>query len=188
MSSAALWHEVECGGYTVDLEVWARLAESVDGPLLELGCGSGRVALELARRGGEVWALDADPVLLEALAARSAAQGLRVQTSCADVRAFGLARSFELILAPMQLFQVLGGAPGRRAALARAAAHLRPRGRLAAAIVEPRAASGDGPPRPCRTFARKTAGSTRASRWPRSPGAEAWRSGAFDSRFLPTAR
>jgi SAM-dependent methyltransferase len=146
MSSAALWHEVECGGYTADLEIWVGLAHAVKGPLLELGCGSGRVALELARGGCEVWAVDADPSLLEALTARATAQGLRVRASCADVRTFELERSFELVLAPMQLFQVLGGAPGRRAALGRAAAHLRPGGRLAAAIVEARAASADGPP------------------------------------------
>lgn len=146
MSSAALWHEVECGGYVADLEVWARLAGPAEGPVLELGCGSGRVALELARRGCEVWAVEADPSLLETLAARSAAAGLRVRASCADVRSFELERRFVLILASMQLFQVLGGASGRRSALARVVAHLRPGGRLAAAIVEPWAASAEGPP------------------------------------------
>jgi SAM-dependent methyltransferase len=146
MSSAALWHEVECGGYAADLEVWARLARPVEGPVLELGCGTGRVALELARRGCEVWAVDADPSLLETLAARAAVGELVVRPTCADVRSFELERRFELILAPMQLLQVLGGAPGRRAALARVAAHLPPGGRLAAAIVEPWTASAEGPP------------------------------------------
>ncbi len=146
MSSTAVWHEVECGGYTADLKVWTELADSVDGAVLELGCGSGRVALELARCGREVWAVDADPSLLEALAARSAAESLRVHALCADVRAFDLERSFELVLAPMQLLQVLGGSPGRSAALARTAAHLSPGGRLAAAIVEPLVAWADGPP------------------------------------------
>ena len=145
MSSAAVWHEVECGGYTADLAVWEGLADPVDGPVLELGCGTGRVALHLARRDTEVWAVDADPSLTEALAARAAADRLAVHALCADVRALELDRDFGLIVAPMQLLQMLGGPTGRRAALERAAAHLAPGGRLAAAIVESAGAGLDGP-------------------------------------------
>jgi SAM-dependent methyltransferase len=145
VSSAAVWHEVECGGYTADLAAWEGLADPVDGPVLELGCGTGRVALHLARRGCEVWAVDADPSLLEALAARAAAERLSVHAACADVRALQLDRDFDLIIAPMQLLQMLGGRAGRGAALERAAAHLGPAGRVAAAIIESAAASLDGP-------------------------------------------
>jgi SAM-dependent methyltransferase len=145
VSSAAVWHEVECGGYTADLAVWEGLADPVDGPVLELGCGTGRVALHLARRGCEVWAVDADPSLLEALAARATAESLSVHAACADVRALELDRDFDLIVAPMQLLQMLGGRAGRGAALERAAAHLAPAGRIAAAIVESAAAWLDGP-------------------------------------------
>ena len=74
VSLAAVWHDVECGGYTADLAAWEELADRVDGPVLELGCGTGRVALHLARRGGEVWAVDADPSLLDALRARAVAE------------------------------------------------------------------------------------------------------------------
>ena len=72
-------------------------------------------------------------------------RGFRCATVCADVRALELDREFELILAPMQLLQMLGSAAARRAALERAASHLAPGGRLAAAIVEPPSASLDGP-------------------------------------------
>jgi SAM-dependent methyltransferase len=145
LSSAAIWHEVECGGYAADLPAWERLAGSCDGPLLELGCGTGRVALRLAERGHQVWAVDADVALLEALQERAATQGLSVRMIRADVRALELGREFELILAPMQLLQALGSAAARRAALERAASHLAPGGRLAAAIVEPPPATPDGP-------------------------------------------
>ncbi len=142
MSSAAVWHEVECGGYSADLETWARLAEAAgEGRVLELGCGTGRVALHLARRGHELWAVDADPPLLAALEAQASREGLSIQVVCADVRALGLDREFELIIAPMQLVQMLGGTAARRATLARAATHLSDGGRLAAAIVERPAAS-----------------------------------------------
>ena len=61
--------------------------------------------------------------------------------ACADVRALALDREFELIIAPMQLVQMLEGTAARRATLARAATHLLGAGRLAAAIVERPAAS-----------------------------------------------
>ncbi len=143
-AKAAIWHEVECGGYAADLPVWERLAEAATGPVLELGCGTGRVALRLAGRDHEVWAVDADASLLEALQAQASAQGLLVRTVCADVRALGLDLEFELILAPMQLLQMLGSASARHAALERAASHLAPGGRLAAAIVQPVSTSQNG--------------------------------------------
>lgn len=144
MSSAAVWHEVECGGYAADLPLWERLADDFGEPVLELGCGTGRVALQLARRGRAVWAVDAEPDLLEALEARAAAEGLSVRAVCADVRGLDLEREFGLIVAPMQVLQMLGGEAGRRAALERAAAHLASGGRLGAAIVEHPGASLDG--------------------------------------------
>ena len=145
MRLAAVWHDVECGGYTADLAVWEELADQVDGPVLELGCGTGRVALHLARRDSEVWAVDADPSLLDALTARAVAERLAIRAVCADVRALALDRDFDLIVAPMQILQMLGGPDERRPALQCAAAHLAPVGRVAAAIVDPAAALRGGP-------------------------------------------
>jgi SAM-dependent methyltransferase len=141
VSSAALWHEVECGGYSADLATWEGLAEGADDGILELGCGTGRVTTHLARRGHRLWGVDADPSLLAALEAQATRQGLAIRVACADVRALALERLFDLIIAPMQLVQMLGGGEGRRSALRRAAAHLSPGGRLAAAIVERPAAA-----------------------------------------------
>ena len=50
MSAAAAWQDVECGAYSADLEAWERLAAASEGPMLELGSGTGRVCLHLARR------------------------------------------------------------------------------------------------------------------------------------------
>ena len=88
--------------------------------------------------------VDADPSLAEALAARAGAEQLAVHAVCADVRALELDRDFGLIIAPMQLLQMLGGQAQRRPALERAAGHLAPAGRVAAAIVESAAAGLDG--------------------------------------------
>ncbi|TMK71351.1 MAG: class I SAM-dependent methyltransferase [Actinobacteria bacterium] len=136
MNSNVIWHDTECGAYAADLEAWERLASESEGPILELGCGTGRVALHLARRGHEVWAVDLDAELIAALGERAAADGLPVHTERADVRQLDLGREFGLVIAAMQFIQMIGAEPERVDALRRVAAHLQPGGRLAAAILD----------------------------------------------------
>ena len=60
-----------------------------------------------------------------------------MSTISADALTFAAAERFALILAPMQLVQILGGPEARRAMLERVYAHLQPGGRFAAAIANP---------------------------------------------------
>jgi SAM-dependent methyltransferase len=132
-----LWHELECGRYAADLPLWRELAaEAGGGPILDLGAGSGRVALDLARAGHDVVALDLDAVLLAALGTHAADAGLAVETVQADARDFALGRRFPLVLAPMQTVQLLGGPDGRAGLLRGALDCVRPGGLLACAIAD----------------------------------------------------
>jgi SAM-dependent methyltransferase len=140
----AIWHDVECGGYEADLPLWEELAERCGGPVLELGCGTGRVALHLARRGYEVIGLDRDRELLEALEHR--AEGLELKTHQADARAFGLAQQVGLVLAPTHLLQLLPGPAGRSECLRCVVAALRPGGLFAATIIEEMPEPDGAPP------------------------------------------
>ncbi len=128
------WHDAECGAYSADLELWEELADEAGGGILDLGCGTGRVGLHLARRGHSVTGLDADAVLLAALDERAA--GLAVEVEVGDARGFALGREFGLALAPMQLVQLFAGAAERVGCLRCVAGHLRPGGIVALAIVE----------------------------------------------------
>jgi SAM-dependent methyltransferase len=121
-----IWHEVECGSYEADLRLWEEMAAAQGESILELGCGAGRVASYLARRGYDVSGLDSDARLIESLA--GAERG--------DARDFELKREFGLILAPMQLVQLFGSVEERESCLRCVAAHLAPGGLAAFAIVE----------------------------------------------------
>jgi len=158
-----VWHDVECGGYAEDLPLWRDLAIAHGGPVLDVGAGTGRVALHLAGRGHAVVALDRSPDLLAALRAR--ADGLPIETVEADARTFDLGeRRFGLILVPMQTVQLLGGAGGRAEFLRRARAALAPGGLLAIAIADALEAFDDAHAVPLRPDVREVDGIVYASR------------------------
>jgi SAM-dependent methyltransferase len=157
-----LWHDIECGGYDLDLPLWRELADREGSPVLDVGAGTGRVALDLARRGHEVVAVDRDPALLDALRERAA--GLPVSAVVADARDFALDRRFALVIVPMQTLQLLGGSAGRARFLECARAHLAGGGLLAVALadaLEAFDADHDQPPVP---DLREVAGVVYASR------------------------
>lgn len=138
----AIWHEVECGAYAADLALWDELVTGAAGPALELGAGTGRVSLRLAAAGHQVTGLDSSPALIGELSRRARRIGVELEAVRGDARDFDLGERFAAILAPMQLVHLLGGACGRTAMLGAAAAHVRPGGVLAAALL---ADEGAGP-------------------------------------------
>jgi SAM-dependent methyltransferase len=133
---SVIWHDLECGRYAEDLELWRTLAREAGDPVLEVGAGTGRVALDLAARGHRVTALDRDADLLAELALRAEELQLELEVVVADAREFELEARFALCLVPMQTIQLLGGAEGRAAFLRRARDHLNGNGRLAIAIAD----------------------------------------------------
>ncbi len=134
MNLEALWHDLECGGYREDLPLWRALAGEAGGAVLDVGAGTGRVALDLAAGGVAVVALDVETALLDALEHRGA--GLPVETVVANARGFALGRRFSLVVVPMQTLQLLGGPSGRAAFLRCALDHLESGGLLAAAVAD----------------------------------------------------
>jgi len=104
-TDAVIWHDLECGGYTADLPHWHALAQRHPGIVLDVGAGTGRVALSLARSGHSVIALERDRELAAELASRAGA--LPVEVLCADACRFTLASPVSLVIVPMQTIHLL---------------------------------------------------------------------------------
>ena len=132
--AAVAWHDVECHAYDADLPLWRALAAAEGSPVLDVGAGTGRVALDLAGAGHEVVALDVDPDLLDALRDRAEDAQVQVETVVADAQDFDVGEDrFALVIVPMQTIQLLADRPAFLRAAGRA---LRPSGLLAIAIAD----------------------------------------------------
>jgi SAM-dependent methyltransferase len=110
--------------------VVALVETSGGGPVLELGVGSGRLAVPLAERGIEVHGVDASAAMLDRLRARDGGEAVTIhlgdmaELDLPDAPAFGV-----VLVAFNTLFNV-ASEEGQRRCLTRAATHLSPRGRL----------------------------------------------------------
>jgi SAM-dependent methyltransferase len=130
VAEVVIWHDLECGGYREDLAVWLSLAQRHPGVVLDIGAGTGRVALPLARAGHRVVGLERDKALAAELAAR--ARGLDVEVLVADACRFTLEQPVGLAIVPMQTVHLLAD---RAAFLHCAAGALMPGGVLAVALL-----------------------------------------------------
>lgn len=120
-----------------DLPFWLRLASESEGPILELGCGTGRVALRLAQAGHTVFGLDRDHAMLAFFREHTPdTEKDRVKVFQADFRCYRLAQRFTLVLLPCNTYSTLD-AEARRAVLECAHKHLAPGGRLAVSMPNP---------------------------------------------------
>jgi SAM-dependent methyltransferase len=134
-NDAVIWHDVENGAYDADLPLWRELASAAGGPILDAGCGTGRVAIELARHGNHVLGVDIEPAFVSALRDRAAARRLEAGAEVGDIRDLQVEGEFALIVAPMQTIQLFESADERRAALESMRRCLAPRGLIAVAII-----------------------------------------------------
>jgi len=107
----------------------AAQARQVGGPILELGCGTGRVAIRIARDGGSVVGLDLSPHMLEV--ARRKGIGMdNVRWVEGNMRSFELGEPFALVLIPGHAFQHLNTVDDQLGCLTCARRHLMPAAHL----------------------------------------------------------
>jgi SAM-dependent methyltransferase len=93
-----------------DVPFWTRMASAAKGPVLELGCGTGRIAMPVAKAGATVVGIDRSAPMLDRARARvkRARLGARVQLVRGDIRHLPFPdRTFPLVMAPYGILQSL---------------------------------------------------------------------------------
>lgn len=121
----------------VDAEYYERKAEGVDGPILELGCGTGRIHLRLAEAGHDVRGIDLSEEYLDVLRETARERGVEPTVERADMRSFSYDEEFELIIVPYDTFRYNTTAEGQLRTLENVRAHLSDAGRAVFAFSLP---------------------------------------------------
>jgi len=129
-------YELQYLTYRDDLHFYAKLAEGAQS-VLELGSGTGRVSLHLARRGARVTGLELSPEMLTRARSKAAAEHLDLELVQGDMRNFDLERTFPLVIVPFNAFMHLYTPADQGKALERIYAHLEPGGTLALDLYVP---------------------------------------------------
>ncbi len=124
---------------TDDIPFYVEEALSSGGPVLELGCGTARVAIPIARSGIDVVGVDSSPAMLEV--ARTKVDDARLTDRLtlveADMRDFSLSERFSLAIIPFRGFLSLLSVEDQMLTLGNIKRHLAPGGKLAFNIFVP---------------------------------------------------
>ncbi len=147
-------------GMLGDVAFYRDQAEATGGPVLEIGCGTGRLTIPLARAGHALCAVDASAAMLGQLHAKLAGEPSevrgRVHAVHQDAAALDLPRrGFRLAILPFNLLMLIPDFAAERRALAAVAAHLAPEGRLALDVMNPLTLALDAETRPAASQPRR---------------------------------
>lgn len=137
----AITYDAEFGQRVNDIPFYVEEATKADPPVLELGCGTGRVLVPVAKAGVQVHGLDSSPAMLEVCQRKIGDLPEHVQAHVAlhqdDMRDFSFDDQFGLIYCPCRSFLHLMTTEAQIAALRNIHHHLRDDGRLALNFFNP---------------------------------------------------
>jgi len=145
MSSSIIprFYEAQYASFSEDLPFWLSVVEGCRGPILELGCGPGRVTAVLALAGFEIDGLDHEPEMLRRAERRLPGEvRSRVRLIEGDLSRLSLDRRYARILIPCNTFAEFDETSAE-AALADIPRHLLPDGRLATELPTPSEIRGE---------------------------------------------
>ncbi len=118
------------GDYDEDRPLTEQWARKLGGPLLDLACGTGTMAIHLARLGYQVTGVDIVPEMIEWASQKAEKQAISIEWAVADARAFHLQKQFPFIYMLGNAFQHFLTRTDQEALLACVREHLLPEGRF----------------------------------------------------------
>jgi SAM-dependent methyltransferase len=129
------------GSLQGDVEWYSRKATASGGPVLELGAGTGRIAIPVAEAGVRVTAVDSDEQMLARLREKAAALADDVRSRLSiyrgDMRTFAIDECFAFVMIPFRAFLHNLTHEDQLASLRCAHQHLRVDGELALNVFHP---------------------------------------------------
>ncbi len=149
LAAIAPWYDLDFGGLDADIVLYRELA-SVGSRVLELGAGSGRVAVPLADHGCRVTAVEMSPAMLHVGCERMTHAGVQVVQTDMRCPALDDSQPYDLAMFALSTFQHLLRREDQLAALHAVAARLAPDGMLALDLTAPRPDDVDPAPQPLR--------------------------------------
>lgn len=120
-----------------DIPFYLAEAQAASGPILEIGCGTGRVTIPLAAAGADITGLDVSAPMLEEARRKAQRQGVRVAWIEAHGGAFDLGRRFALIIMPFNTLQFFCDAAALSQLFQRVKNHLSEQGRFVFDLFNP---------------------------------------------------
>ena len=138
----AVFYDQWSAHMTDDVTFYVEEATRARGPVVELGAGNGRVAIEVARAGQDVIAVDRSDALMTEGARRAAAAGVaeRIRWVHADMRTWVADEPVDLVMIPFRSFLHVTSTEEQLATLDAIRRTLTPGGRLVLNIFVPDAA------------------------------------------------
>jgi ubiquinone/menaquinone biosynthesis C-methylase UbiE len=119
-----------------DVAFYRRLAQQIGGPVLELACGTGRIALPLVESGLDVTGVDVSEGMLAIIRRKAATHRLTLVAQ--DMSELNIDRQFGCVIVAFRSFQHLLTIDLQRQTLAAIGRHLAPGGRVALHLFDPR--------------------------------------------------
>ncbi len=111
-----------------DIEFYSERAGQVEGPMLELGCGTGRILLAIRRMGKDIEGLDVSGEMLAICREKLAREGLSAMLYEQDCAEFSTGRRYDMIFVAGGSFHLIAELERVRSCLARVRSHLNPGG------------------------------------------------------------
>lgn len=121
-------YDLEDGDYVEDQPLILQWAQKLGGPVLDIACGTGTMALKLAEQGYQVTGIDIIPEMIDWSAKKAAAQNRSVEWLVGDARDFHLGKQFGLIYLIGNACQHFLTRADHEAFFARVREHLTPEG------------------------------------------------------------